>query len=164
METLAKELEISIDDILLYADDILILCQTQQQVAKSIQIIERWSHLNGMELNKNKSGILVFAPRRAKKIPLMKHETEKDIYGNVIESNWIPTIKDISGVPIVTKYKYLGTYLDSKLTMKCQIECIERKSNFLFARLYPYLSCATADARKDMWRTVILPLFNALLV
>ena len=48
--------------------------------------------------------------------------------------------------------------------MSCQIECIERKSNFLFTRLYPYLSSATADARKDMWRTMVLPLFNALLI
>jgi len=119
-----------------------------------------------MELNKNKSGVLVFALRKAKqkKIPLLKLETEKDVYGNVLDSIWVPTIKDICGVPIVTKYKYLGTYLDSKLTMNFQIECIERKSNFLFARLYPYLSYATADARKDMWRTMVLPLFNALLV
>ena len=117
-----------------------------------------------MELNKNKSGVLVFAPRRAKKIPLMKLETERDIHGNVIESNWTLTIRDISGVPIVTKYKYPGTYLASILTMNCQIECIERKSNFLFTRLCPYLSCATADARKDMWRTMVFPLFNALLI
>ena len=94
----------------------------------------------------------------------MKLEIEKDVYGNVLDSIWVPTIRDIGGVPIVTKYKYLGTYLDSKLTMNFQIECIERKSNFLFARLYPYLSYATADARKDMWRTMVLPLFNALLV
>jgi hypothetical protein len=164
VESLANELKISTEDILLYADDILILCQSQEQVAKCVQIIENWSYLNGMELNKNKSGILVFAPRRSKKIPLMKLETVKDTEGKILESNWVPSIKDICGVPIVTKYKYLGTYFDSKLTMNCQIECIERKSNFLFTRLYPYLSNATADARKDMWRTMVLPLFNALLV
>jgi endonuclease/exonuclease/phosphatase family metal-dependent hydrolase len=164
VESIATELKISIEDILLYADDILILCQSQEQIIKCIQIIERWSYTNGMELNKNKSGILVFAPRRAKKIPLMKLEVEKDIDGNVIESKWTTTVTNICGVPIVTKYKYLGTYIDSKLTMNFQFECIERKSNFLYTRLYPYLSHATADARKDMWRTMVLPLFNALLI
>jgi urease gamma subunit len=164
VESLARELGMSIEDILLYADDILILCQTQEQITKCIQIVEKWSHLNGMELNKNKSGIVVFAPRRAKKIPLMKLETEKDIDGNEIGKIWVPTTEEICGVPIVTKYKYLGTYLDSKLTMELQNKCIKRKSNFLFTKLYPYLSSATADARKDMWRTMVLPLFNALLI
>jgi hypothetical protein len=117
-----------------------------------------------MELNKNKSGIMVFVSRRARKIPLMKKEQEKDINGNIIDSIWVPSTKDICGVPIVAKYKYLGTYLDSKLTMNLQVETIERKSNFLFTKLYPYLSSATADARKDMWRTMVLPLFNALLI
>ena len=48
--------------------------------------------------------------------------------------------------------------------MDTQIDSIKKKSNFLFTKLYPYLSYATADARKDMWRTMVLPLFNALLV
>ena len=48
--------------------------------------------------------------------------------------------------------------------MNFQIECIEEKFNFLFMRLYSYLSYATADARKDMWRTIVLPLFNGLLI
>jgi hypothetical protein len=94
----------------------------------------------------------------------MKLETELDSNGNDIGKIWVPTTEEISGVPVVTKYKYLGTYLDSKLTMELQSKCIERKSNFLFTKLYPYLSSATADARKDMWRTMVLPLFNALLI
>jgi hypothetical protein len=76
----------------------------------------------------------------------------------------LSTTEEICGVPIVTKYKYHGTYLDSKPTMELQSECIERKSNFLFTKLYPCLSSATADARKDMWRIMVLPLFNALLI
>ena len=53
--------------------------------------------------------------------------------------------------------------MDSKLTIQTQIDFIRQKSNFLFVRLYPYLTNATAGGRKDMWRTMIYPLFNALL-
>jgi hypothetical protein len=47
--------------------------------------------------------------------------------------------------------------------METQLDFIRKKSNFLFAKLYPYLTNATADGRKDMWRTMICPLFNGLL-
>jgi hypothetical protein len=161
---LATELNMSIEDILLYADDILILCQSQNQIQRCIEIIEKWSQLNGMELNKKKSGVLAFTPRGARKIPLLKKETTQDQNGVDIGSEWVPATEDICGVPVVTKYKYLGTYFDPKLSMNIQIDSIKKKSNFLFTKLYPYLSNATADARKDMWRTMVLPLFNALLI
>lgn len=79
-------------------------------------------------------------------------------------SNWIPATKDISGVPLVQKYKYLGTFLDSKLLMKTQMEFIRKKCNHLFVKLYPYIVNASADGRKDMWQTMVCPLFNAALV
>ena len=68
-----------IEDMLLYADDILLLCDSQEKVRKCTQIVKEWSKENGMELNKKKSRIVVvFAPRSAKKIPFMKlQETEK---------------------------------------------------------------------------------------
>ena len=163
-DKIATELKGSTEDILLYADDILILCQSQEQVAKCVKIIEEWSSQNGMELNKKKSGIVVFTSRKARKVPLMKLETVKDENGYVQRKQWIPSIETIEGIPIVTKYKYLGTYLDFKLTLETQNDHIKRKSDFLFARLYPYLSHATADARKDMWRTMVMPLFNAVLI
>ena len=81
-----------------------------------------------------------------------------------LHKEWVPAVKDVNGVPIVNKYKYLGTYLNPKLTMKTQLETIQKKSNFLFVQLYPYLSSATADARKDIWKTMVMPLFNALFI
>jgi hypothetical protein len=44
VESLARELEMDIEDILLYVDDILILCQTQEQITKCIQIVGKWSY------------------------------------------------------------------------------------------------------------------------
>jgi len=150
-ESLATELKMNTEDILLYADDILILCESQEQTAKCIQIIENWSQLNVMELNKKKSGIVVFASRKAKKIPLMELKRIKDANNKIIQRQWIPSSESIQGIPIMTSYKYLGTHLDFKLTLDTQYASITKKSDFVFGKLYPYLSCATADARKDMW-------------
>ena len=60
---------------------------------------------------------MVFAFRKARKIPLMKKGVIKDINDNSTGSEWMPTVESICGIPVVTKYKYLGTYFDSKLTM-----------------------------------------------
>ena len=156
----------SIEDILLYADDLLLLCQTPGQMKKCIQIVEEWSRKNGMELNKKKSGIVVFAPRSAKTIPYMILE-KKPIKGKDgkihLQKKWVSACKEIAGISVVSSYKYLGTYLDPKLTMELQIDTIRKKSDFLFTRLYPYLINATADGRKDMWRTMVCLLFNGIL-
>ena len=105
VEEIAKELEMSIQDILLYADDILLLCKTIPQVKRCIQIIENWSSRNGMKLNKKKSGIVVFAPRQAKDIPCMKLIT-KEVQKKkkkVIVQEWTPVCKEIMGIPILDK-------------------------------------------------------------
>ena len=104
-----------------------------------------------MELNKKKSAILPFAHRMAKDIPLMKHEKTKDQRINKSKQEWASAIQEIAGIPIVGVYKYLGTCLDSKLSMKTQLESIKKKkANFLYVKLYPYLVSATADGRRDM--------------
>ena len=89
--------------------------------------------------------------------------TERKLKNNK-RKEWIPALKEIGGISIVSKYKYRGTVLDSKLTMETQSNFIRKKSNFLLVKLYPYLTNATADGRKDMWRTMVCPLFNSLLV
>ena len=163
VEKLSQELKMSIEDILFYADDLLLLCKTPDQVERCVQIIEQWSHENGMKLNRKKSGLVVFAPRSAKKIPYMELKTELDEKGKIKSKEWTSTINELFRIPIVSKYKYIATFLDCKLTMKTQLEYIRRKSDSLFVKLYPYLSNATAGGRKDMWRTMVVPLFNALL-
>ena len=91
-----------------------------------------------MELNKKRSGILPFADRMAKDVPLMKiaKTYDKKNSQKIMSREWIPTTKEICGIPVVDKYKYLGSYFDPKLTMKSQREAIEKKSNFLFVKLY----------------------------
>jgi len=76
---------------------------------------------------------------------------------------WQSTEKEIMGVPIVDKYKYLGTYLDFKLREESQVNHTRQKSNWIYIKLYPYLVNASADGRRDMWQTMVAPLFNGLL-
>jgi hypothetical protein len=171
IEDLSIELKtkanLDLEDLLYYADDLMTLCTSIEQVKKAIKIIEEWSERNGMSLNKKKSGIVIFAKRRANKIPMMKtvKEVTKSKKGkDVIKRKWIPAQKEIEGVPICEKYKYLGTILTPKLTCGEQIAHIRRKSAHIFVQLYPYLRNATADARRDMWQTMVRPLFDATFV
>ena len=171
IEDLSLELKtkanLDLEDLLYYADDLMTLCTSIEQVKKAIKIIEEWSERNGMSLNKKKSGIVVFAKRRANKIPMMKilKEVTKSKKGKeVIKRKWIPAQKEIEGVPICEKYKYLGTILTPKLTCGEQIAHIRKKSAHIYVKLYPYLQNATADARRDMWQTMVRPLFDATLV
>ena len=50
VEKLSKELNMHIEDMLLYADDILLLFDSQEQVRKCIQIVEEWSRRKNQEL------------------------------------------------------------------------------------------------------------------
>ena len=81
------------------------LCQTQAQLKKCIEIIEEWSKQNGMELNKKKSGILPFGPRKAGDIPFLRLEKIYSEGNTRIKTKWIPTMSEISGIPIVSVYK-----------------------------------------------------------
>ena len=123
-----------------------------------------------MKLNRQKSGIVVFSARRATKIPMM--DMEKPCYkdkNGIRDSKghhgivWKPVRKEFKEIPICPKYKYLGTWMDSKLTCGPQIAHIKKKAAHLYVRLDPYLMSATADARKDLWQKMVAPLFNAAL-
>lgn len=159
-DELRNKADLNIEDLLFYADDVLILCTSTYQVEKCIQILEDWSLKNGMKLNKNKSGIVVFANRKATRIPKMKLQAS---FAQKGDADWIPSQKTIKGVPLCKSYKYLGTHLTPKLSSGPQIGYIKKKAAHLFSKLYPYLANASADARRDMWQTMVAPLFNAAL-
>lgn len=172
-EELKEKVGINLEDLLYYADDLLALCSSIEQVRKAIQVITEWSEKNGMLLNKSKSGLVIFAGRKVKDVPRMKtavviekktRASEKtQVSSKRVKRKLIPAQKDIEGVPICEKYKYLGTILTPKLTSGEQINYIRRKSTHLLVKLYPYLKNASCDARRDMWQTMVRPLFNAAL-
>jgi len=178
IEDLADELQkgadINLQDILMYADDILTLCTSYKQLRDAIKIIESWSKRNGMELNKLKSGIVPFANRNARNIPYMENHKTVEIKKRKYKSKvgrpaqvvinhykWKASTKDILGIPICEEYKYLGTILTPKLSCEPQIKHINRKAAHIHLKLSPYLSAISAEGRKDMFTTLVLPLFNS---
>ena len=48
---------IELEDILAYADDILILCEDQLTLERCINVIEEWSRENNLKINKKKSAV-----------------------------------------------------------------------------------------------------------
>jgi len=65
--------------------------------------------------------------------------------------------------PIVAEYKYLGTFLDQKLTPNPQINHIQKKTYFLRSKLSPILYNASLDFRKNLWQTFVIPMYEFLL-
>src|SRR5688572_20539823 len=64
------------------------------------------------------------------------------------------------GYPIVNQYKYLGTWLNEKLTLNTQIKHIRKKTNFIRSRLSPALYNASLDFRRNMWQIFVLPSYE----
>ena len=130
------------DDMLGYADDLLIIFTSIVQLKKAAAIIKSWCTENNLKINAQKSGILEFVPRLGK----------DDFY--------LQLGSEIEGIPVVDKYKYLGLWVDRKLTMEPQLKYIKEKANFLTYRLYPLLKCTSLDYRINLWKILVRPLFE----
>lgn len=146
LEPLLWELNkiIPLNDIFAYADDVLVLCDDLDKLEKCINIIERWSGENNLKINKNKSAILEFMHRRKKVTSLTVGET-------------------FLGYPVVEKYKYLGTWLNQKLTLDTHLTHIQQKTFFIRKRLSPTLYNASLDFRKNLWQIFVAPLYEFVL-
>ena len=62
-DKLKEEGGVDTEDLLGYADDLLVLCTLLTQLKKVISIIKSWSEENNLELNSKKSDIIEFAPK-----------------------------------------------------------------------------------------------------
>ena len=77
---LIKELNQNSYEILAYADDLCIICEGFNQLLNVLNKIEKWSKLNGINVNKKKSGIMI-----------LKGTDDRN---------------EIEGYPIIKQYKY----------------------------------------------------------
>lgn len=83
-------------DVLAYADDIAIIAD-RYQLDKCIDILDEWSLNNGIAINRKKSGIIVFD-----RVPDLCEDRCYREY------------------PIVDMYRYLGVYVNERLTLEFQ--------------------------------------------
>ena len=77
---LINELDLNAFDALAYADDLCVLCDGKNQLINVLKIIDKWTELNDIKVNKSKTGIMILK--------------------NKIENN-----DSIDGYPIINKYK-----------------------------------------------------------
>ena len=100
--------------VLMYADDLAVICYNEQKVKHVICIIEKWSGINGLTVNKKKSGIM-----------------------QVVGTRQQTTLKDdnISWIPVVKSYKYLGLHIDERLSVENHCNEMKRKISYLMYRL-----------------------------
>ena len=96
-----KELNQNSYEILAYADDLCILCKGINQLLNILNKIEKWSILNGINVNKKKSGIMI-----------LKGTDDRS---------------EIEGYPIIKQYKYLGITIDNKMKINNHIGIIDKK-------------------------------------
>ena len=83
-----------------FADDLVIVAKGEYLLDEAIRKIARWSRVNGIEINKQKSGILQI--RKDRRTPL-------------------PLIRSRHGYPILENYKYLGVEIDDNLSLKQEL-------------------------------------------
>jgi len=132
---------ILLDDIFGYADDLLILCDSLSELQECSEIIEVWSKENNLFINKSKFAVLEFSNRRGRKLSLVINET-------------------FAGFPIVDHYKYLGVWLNQKLTLDTHISHMNKKISFIRSHLSPALYNTSLDFRKSLWQLFIVPSFE----
>lgn len=84
------------ESLLAYAVDILVLTASRDKIRQIISKIEVFFGENGLSLNKGRSASLEFVARHGK--PYIK-------------------ANGIAELPIVSKYKYIGLWLNNKLTI-----------------------------------------------
>ena len=89
---LIDELDQNAFDVLAYADDLCVLCEGRSQLISVIHIIDKWTQLNKINVNKLKSGIMI----------LNNYKIEED---------------NIEGYPIINEYKYLGILINFKMNI-----------------------------------------------
>ena len=61
-------------------------------------------------------------------------------------------------------YKYLGLYLDNKLTVKTQLKYIDRKVKFISYKFRPIIDTISPGYRKNLWSTFIKSHFELLAI
>ena len=146
LKSLIRNLGISIEDLLVYADDILIIVDSLESLKQTIKFLRSMCCEFGLVINNKKSGIVEFTKR------LGREKFNLDIRSTV------------ENVPVLQAYKYLGLYLDNKLTVKTQLEYIDRKVKFISYKFRPIIDTISPEYRKNLRSTFIKPHFELIAI
>ena len=104
----------------IYADDIVLMSQSQTGIIKQIKIVQNFCSENGLNINYEKTKIIIANSKH--KYKHLKLVTERTNYE----------------IEIVNNYKYLGMWINEKGSNKRHIEALEkigRRSSFMTTRI-----------------------------
>jgi hypothetical protein len=102
---------------MMYADDIVLLFSSLNELSKGAKIIKEWAATNNIHVNKRKSGMLEVPVRlKARKFKLI-------------------TAEEHQGFPVVLQYKYFGTLMDGSIRLDAHRAYINRKISWITARI-----------------------------
>ena len=96
---------------MLYADDLVLLAETEQDLNLQMQVLGNYTVTWNMEINSSKTKVMIFNDPRKRK--------EGDIFGRINEHN----------IHISKSYKYLGVILNNKHSFKDHVDMIVDKAN-----------------------------------
>ncbi len=100
-------------EVLLYADDILLLCNTAADLINLLKIIDNFAIINEVKLNVAKTFILVIPSKISRGI-YRKFQLDK------INSLTFTLAGEI--IPIVESIRYLGVYINNKFTNETHLD------------------------------------------
>ena len=118
--------------VLAYADDIALVC-SESQLDTVCDAVERWSSINNIQINKNKS--LLMRVKVDSRTPQ-------------------PTFQNFRGIPVGKTYKYLGIHLSDDLRLEQSLA--EQTSKVL--KLYRTIvnqAAIDSSQRYVAWKTLI---------
>ena len=96
---------------MLYADDLVLLAETEQDLNLQMQVIGNYTVKWNMDINSSKTKVMIFNDPRKRK--------EGDIFGRINEHN----------IHISKSYKYLGVILNNKHSFKDHVDMFVDKAN-----------------------------------
>jgi len=126
-------------DIFGYADDVMIICDSLDQLKGCIEFLEKWALENNLPINHSKSGIVHFQSRRGPNLT---------------------SLKMVGKYEVMEEYRYLGCVLNRRLSLKPQQKLIEKKIGYIRSKLLPVLYSGSLDLRRNLWQCFAQPLFE----
>ena len=143
LRAIASQLNMSIEQILGFADDLSFLCTSIDQLNHVLEFLERESPKVGLIINKKKSAILEVCCRK------------------YARPKWnLQLGEEFKGIPIVKEYPYLGNPVNRRLDAETSFNKIKLSTMHIIRQLTPLLSKSSIDFKVNIWKTFVSPILE----
>jgi len=123
------------ENVFAFADDLLFLTCGAKETETAILRLNEWCHHNDMEVNEEKTKVLVLCKKKGMKS--LK-------------------LKKIGGYHIVSEYKYLGITIDCSLTMDSYVELLKKKVKSFQINIPKLLiNTISLKVRLELWKVFV---------